>query len=97
MTHHTQAQAQALAGEIKRRLAAFEIPQTEQFAIALCLKELAALAQPQAEPVKLLPEREGQPDTLTMAAPHEAERGHWYSPAAVRKMLAAALAGKVAP
>lgn len=37
----------------------------------------------------LLPEREGQPRTLTMALPWEYERGHWYSPAAVREMLAA--------
>lgn len=39
----------------------------------------------------LLPTRRGQPTVLTNAGPeHGIERGHWYSPAAVRLMLEAA-------
>lgn len=43
---------------------------------------------------ELLPEREGQPDVLTMAQPHEVESGHWYSPAAVREKINAAVAAE---
>ena len=35
----------------------------------------------------LAPEREGQPRTYTATGPVP-EAGHWYSPAAVREMLA---------
>lgn len=38
----------------------------------------------------LLPTRRGQPDVMTCAGPeHGTERGHWYSPAAVRARVEA--------
>ena len=37
----------------------------------------------------LAPERAGQPRMMTVSSPLELDHGHWYSPAAVREMLAA--------
>lgn len=52
-------------------------------------KQLAEAFGSTAE-LGLAPNRDGQPDFLTMAGCHgDYEARHWYSPAAVRKMLAA--------
>ena len=41
------------------------------------------------DPASLLPEREGQAETMTVAG-DQPDAGHWYSPAAARKMIAEA-------
>ena len=58
-----------------------EVSDTGQTKEPLALKFTAELG--------LLPEQEGQADVMTLAGPGHAsdERGHWYSPAAVRKIL----------
>ncbi len=37
---------------------------------------------------KLLPEKEGQPRSMTVAGGDELEAGHWYSPAEVARLIA---------
>lgn len=44
---------------------------------------------PLSDHLGLAPEREGQPRMMTISDATSLDDGHWYSPAAVREMLAA--------